>query len=421
MIYPRPSACATIHATFVGMSVGDEVVRKIGRLTALSVARLHEPGLYADGGGLYLQVVNADARSWIFRFMLNRRARSMGLGSLNTITLAEARVRAIECRKLCLDGIDPIERRAQVRVGQRLEAARAITFEVCAEFYIEAHKAGWRNERHVRQWRTTLAAYVYPVIGAIPVQHVDVGLVMQAIEPIWMTKTETASRIRGRIEAVLDWAAARGYRQGENPARWRGHLQNLLPRRSKVRRVAHHAALPYQDIRNFMSALQEQAGTAALALQFTILTATRTGEVTGARWEEINDAERFWTIPAARMKADREHRVPLPDAAMLLLDHMKLMGSPFVFPGLRRALPLSKTAMLKVVERMGRTDLTVHGFRSTFRDWAAETTSFPSEVVEMALAHAVSDRVEAAYRRGDLFQKRRELMDAWANACMPSR
>ena len=414
MICQRSPEAAIIRAPFVGTNVGGEVVRKVGRLSALAVSRLREPGMYADGGGLYLQVTNADSRSWIYRFMLNGRARSMGLGPLHTITLAEARSRAMECRKLCLDGFDPIEHREHGRAQTRLDAARAITFDACADAYIDAHKAGWGNDRHVEQWRTTLTAYVSPVFGSVPVQAVDVSLVMQAIEPIWSTKTETASRVRGRIEAILDWAATRGHRQGENPARWRGHLQNLLPRRSRVRRVAHHAALPYRDVPAFVASLDGQAGTAALALQFTILTAARTGETTGARWSEIDEASKSWTVPTERMKGGREHRVPLSDAAMAVLDRMRPARSDYVFPGLRRSSPLSGTAMLKVVVRMGRTDLTVHGFRSTFRDWASETTHFPSEVVEMALAHAIESKVEAAYRRGDLFGKRRELMVAWA-------
>lgn len=389
-----------------------------GQLSALVVSRTREPGLYADGGGLYLQVTHADARSWIFRFMLNGRARSMGLGSLHTLTLAEARNKATECRKLCLDGIDPIEARQRVRSAAQLDAAKAMTFDACAEAYIEAHKKGWRNEKHVDQWRNTLATYASPVFGALPVQAVDTGLVMRVIEPIWGHKTETATRVRGRIESVLDWAATRGYRQGENPARWRGHLQNLLPKRSKVQRVEHHAVLPFVQISEFIASLRQQNGTSPLALEFTILTAARTGEVIGATWDEIDLAERAWTVPAERMKGGREHRVPLCAQALRILERFRALDDKYVFPGGKRGRPLSNMAMLELLKRMGRPDLTVHGFRSTFRDWAAETTHFPNEMVEMALAHIIENKVEAAYRRGDLFQKRRELMDAWAGFAM---
>lgn len=388
--------------------------RAPGQLSALKVSRTRDPGLYADGGGLYLQVTNAEARSWIFRFMLNGRARSMGLGSLHTLTLAEAREKATECRKLCLDGIDPIEAREKARATARLDAANTITFDACSEAYIEAHRMGWRNAKHANQWRNTLATYASPVFGALPVQAVDTGLVMRVIEPIWGGKTETATRVRGRIESVLDWAATRGYRQGENPARWRGHLQNLLPKRSKVKRVEHHAALPFREISEFVGRLRAQSGTSPLALEFTILTAARTGEVIGATWDEIDLAERTWTVPAGRMKGGREHRVPLCDRAVEILEGFKVLGDRHVFPGGKRGRSLSNMAMLELLKRMNRPDLTVHGFRSTFRDWAAETTHFPNEMVEMALAHIIENRVEAAYRRGDLFQKRCELMDAWA-------
>lgn len=391
--------------------------RAPGQLSALKVSRTREPGLYADGGGLYLQVTNAEARSWIFRFMLNGRARSMGLGSLHTLTLAEARSKATQCRKLCLDGIDPIEAREKTRAAARLDAANTITFDACSEAYIEAHRKGWRNEKHADQWHNTLATYASPVFGALPVQAVDTGLVMRVIEPIWGEKTETATRVRGRIESVLDWAATRGYRQGENPARWRGHLQNLLPKRSKVQRVEHHAALPFREIGEFVGQLRAQSGTSPLALEFTILTAARTGEVIGATWDEIDLAERTWAVPADRMKGGREHRVPLSDRAVEILEGFRVLGDRYVFPGGKRGRPLSNMAMLELLKRMDRPDLTVHGFRSTFRDWAAETTHFPNEMVEMALAHIIENRVEAAYRRGDLFQKRRELMDTWAVYC----
>jgi integrase len=388
------------------------------KLTALKVARARTPGMFGDGRGLWLRVIASGARSWIYRFMLAGRAREMGLGSLADVSLAEARELAREARALVRQGVDPIAKRQAARSQLRLDAAKAMTFQECAERYIASHEAGWRNSKHAAQWPSTLQAYAYPVFGSLPVQSIDVGLVMKALEPIWQVKPETASRVRGRIESVLDWATARGYRSGENPARWRGHLENLLPKKSKVRRVKHHAALPYVDLAAFIATLRRQKGAAARALEFAILTAARTEEVLGAPWPEIDLEARLWTIPAERMKADKEHRVPLSGAAIAVLEGMQeIRSGDFVFPGARARRPLSNMAFLMLLRRMGRGDLTAHGFRSTFSDWCSECTSFPAEVREMALAHAVGDKVEAAYRRGDLFQKRRQLMDAWARFC----
>jgi integrase len=351
--------------------------------------------------------------------MAGRKSHDMGLGSLSLVGLREARERSLQQRRsLRLDGIDPIEKRRAARQAAMIEAASAMTFKDCAEAYIAAHKAGWKNPKHAAQWPSTLGTYVYPIFGALPVQAVDVGLVTKAIEPIWAKKPETASRVRGRIESVLDWAKARGYRQGENPARWKGHLDHLLPARRKVAVVEHHAALPYAELPAFMADLCQREGTAARALEFAILTAARTGEVLGARWSEIDLEARLWTVPAGRMKAAREHRVPLSQAAISLLGQLEQQGD-LVFPGQRRGRPLSDMALLMLLRRMERGDLTAHGFRSTFSDWAAEQTNTPSEVREMALAHTVSDKVEAAYRRGDLFDKRRELAEAWAQYCFP--
>jgi integrase len=374
--------------------------------------------MYNDGGGLYLQVSASGAKSWIFRFMLDGRPREMGLGPVHVVPLAEARKRAAECRRMRLDGIDPIEARGAQRAQKRLEAATAMTFEQCARAYIEAHKAGWRNSKHAAQWPSTLATYAYPVFGGLPVQAVDVGLVMKVLEPIWVEKSETASRLRGRIESILDWATTRGHRQGENPARWRGHLENLLPKKSKVRRVKHHPALPYDEIADFVVELRAQEGVAARALEFLILAAARTGEVIGARWDEVDLEEKIWVVPGERMKAGREHRVPLSAAAVAVLEQMnEIREGESVFPGGKKRMPLSNMAMLALLKRMNRRNLTGHGFRSSFRDWAAELTNFPHEVAEMALAHTVGDKVEAAYRRGDLFQKRRQLMEAWSRFC----
>ncbi|HEV7370819.1 tyrosine-type recombinase/integrase [Arenibaculum sp.] len=394
------------------------MARQIGRLSALAVAKAKAKGMYPDGGGLYLQVTESGAKSWIYRFTLDGRAREMGLGPVHTIALAEARDRATACRKMRLEGIDPIEARKKERADERLLAASATTFDHAAERYVNAHRAGWRNAKHADQFRNTLKAYVTPVFGALPVQAVTVDLVLKALEPIWYTKTETATRVRQRIEAVLDWATSRDLRRGDNPARWKGHLENLLPRRAKVRRVQHHAALPYDELPAFMARLRAQEGVATSALEFVILTATRTSETIGATWDEIDLGKAVWTIPSTRIKAGREHRVPLSGAAMSILRRMlDLREGEHVFPGGKARKPLSNMAMAKVLERMGRDDVTVHGFRSTFRDWAAERTNFPREVAEMALAYVVSDKVEAAYRRGDLFDKRRELMEAWSVSC----
>jgi integrase len=394
------------------------MTQKIYRLSAVKVANSKRPGMYADGGGLYLQVGSNESRSWIFRFKANGRTRDMGLGSLATVSLAEARELAAECRRVRLIGMDPIESRKAERASAQLSAARSTLFDQCRDAFVDAHKSSWRNAKHRAQWTSSLETYVTPVFGSLPIQSVDVALIMKVLEPIWSTKPETASRIRGRIERVLDWAKVRGFWQGENPARWRGHLDALLPARGKVRKVRHHAALPYDEVGAFMAELRVRQGIAARALEFAILTSARTNEVLGARWDEMDLDGKAWIVPPRRMKAEREHRVPLSGAALAVLKQMQaLRHNDFVFPGDRPARPLSNMSMLMMLRRMDRTDLTAHGFRSTFRDWVAERTNFPREVAEAALAHVVGDRTEAAYRRGDLFEKRRRLMDAWAAHC----
>lgn len=389
------------------------------KLTVLKVLRARTPGLLNDGKGLSLRIAGGGTKSWVFRFMLAGRPREMGLGSVADVTLAEARDLARDARRLCKQGVDPIEARRAQRAAQGVERAKTMTFQECATAYISAHRAGWKNKKHASQWQQTLDDYVYPVLGSLPVLAIDTALVMKAIEPIWTKKPETASRVRGRIEAILDWAAACGHRRGENPARWKGHLENLLPKKSKVRRVERHAALPYPEIGYFMEGLRRLGGISARALEFTILTATRTGEVLGATWAELGDlAEKTWTISAERMKGDREHRVPLSERALEILGEMQLVRQGnLVFPGNKAGRTLSHGAMLRVLDTMSRDDLTVHGFRSSFRDWAAECTNFTSEVCEAALAHAVKNKAEAGYRRGDLFEKRRRLMAAWATHC----
>jgi integrase len=381
-------------------------------------------GMHADGGGLYLQVTEGRSRtlnrSWIFRFATgDGRERKMGLGSASDLDLAGAREKAAECRRLRLEGVDPIADRDARRAARQVDAAKVITFQKAAESYIASHRAGWQNVKHAGQWKTTLATFAFPVFGKLPIADVDTGLIMQAIEPIWATRPETASRVRGRIEAVLDWAKARGHRTGENPARWRGHLDHLLPKKAKVRKVKHHAALPYAEIGAFMAELRAQEGIVARALEFTILTAARTGEVLGARWGEFDFEARTWTIPADRMKAGKDHRVPLSDRAMAIVEAMSAVRTGnLVFPGYHPERPLSAGVLLvHLTTTIGR-DLTVHGFRSTFRDWASECTSFSREVCEMSLAHAIGNKVEAAYRRGDLFEQRGRLMELWEIACV---
>jgi integrase len=414
------------------------MARGINKLSAVSLTKL-PPGMHGDGGGLWLQVTPG-GRSWIFRYTFNGHAREMGLGSFNTFSLADAREEARKCRKLLagslpdVQPVDPIEHRRKMLAEARVEAAKALTFKTCAERCIAAHKAGWRNEKHAAQWPATLEAYVYPLFGALPVQAADVGLVMKAIEPIWLTKPETASRVRGRIESVLDYATARGWRRGENPARWRGHLDQVLSRPSTAKRVAreasgrgeHHPAMPFDKLPAFVAELRTREALSARSLDFTILTAMRTETVLGAKWPEIDRAQRMWTIPAGRpgLKRPGDYRVPLSDAALAVLDAVgwpesgKPSGKGYIFPGAKPGRPLSNMAMLKLLQkRMGYPQFTVHGFRSTFSDWAAERTNFPREVVEMALAHTVADKVEKAYRRGDLFEKRRELMRAWEAYC----
>lgn len=391
------------------------MARTINRLTTKKIQNTKKPGYYGDGGGLYLQVSATGSKSWIYRYMLNRRAREMGLGSINALTLAEAREQARENRKLLLEKIDPIE----ARNAAQAEIMGSLTFNECATKYIEAHRAGWKNEKHAQQWENTLNTYASPVFGKLPVQRVDTALVMKALEPIWTEKPETANRVRGRVELVLDWATVRKYRAGENPARWRGHLDKLLPKRSKVAAVKHHPALPYDEMSDFMKALRKRDGVAPKALEYVILTVCRVSEAVMMQWLEIDFKARTWTIPGERTKSKRPHRVPLTDDALAILETMKAQKqNDYVFPGWKIGKPLTGAACLKLLQQdMSYPDLTVHGFRSTFRDWAAECTNYPRELAEAALAHVLSDKTEAAYQRGDLLQRRAHMMDAWAKYC----
>ena len=342
----------------------------------------------------------------------------MGLGPLHTVDLKLACRKAQVARLQLLDGIDPLEARQAERAERALKSAKAVTFKEAAEQYFDQHERKWKNAKHRAQFLSTLESYVFPALGKLSIAAIDTGLVLKVIEPIWQDKTETANRVRGRIESVLDWATVRGYRTGDNPARWKGHLAEVLPARASIQKVEHHAALPFTEVSAFMAELRMREGIAARALEFTVLCASRTGETIGAQWDEIDLKAKTWTVPADRIKGGREHRVPLSDAALNILKELPTEKSNrFVFIGPKAGGGLSNMGMASVLGRMGRKSITVHGFRSTFRDWAAETTSYPNFVVEMALAHTVGDAVEAAYRRGDLIAKRARLMADWAKYC----
>ena len=387
--------------------------------SARSVETVNEVGYHRCDRGLYLQVAGSGTKSWLFRYKspVTAKQREMGLGSLNLVPLAAARDIAVECRRQVLSGLDPLEERGRVKRVRQLEQARSITFQEAAEQCIASKKPEWKNAKHAQQWSNTLNAYAFPVFGTLSVSDLDTDLVLKAIEPIWISKAETASRVRQRIETVWDWARARKYVEGENPARLRGHLDKILAKTAKVKRVKHHAAVPYKQIANFMAKLRSRKGSSALAMEFMILTAARTGEVRGARWQEIDLATKVWTIPADRMKAGKEHRVPLCDRALQILNSMKSNRNPdeFVFPGWKAGTGLSDGAMLALLRKMDVGPYTPHGFRSTFRDWAAEEAHhFSNETVELALAHTIKNKAEAAYRRGDQLERRRELMAAWS-------
>ncbi len=397
------------------------VTRVLHRLNATKLNDLVDPkkmkrGYHADGGSLYFRISEFKTANWVFRFTMMGVTREMGLGPYPDVTLSQARKIASEKRQLLREGIDPIERRQAVRRAEHDARATAKTFEECAQAFIAAKEAEWKNAKHGSQWRNTLSTYAYPVIGKTPVREVDQKHILEILRPIWTDKTETATRLRGRIENVLDYATASGYRQGDNPARWRGHLDKLLATPSKVKRVEHHAALPYLEVGSFMVELRKQYGIGARALEFAILTAARSGEVRGATWREIDQPSATWTIPAERMKAGKEHRIPLSDDALRLLKSLgSTEGTELIFHNSKGA-ELSDMTLTAVLRRMER-PVTAHGFRSSFRDWAGETTAYPREVIEHALAHQLKDKAEAAYARGTLFDKRRRLMADWGKYC----
>jgi len=387
-------------------------------LGPLQVSRLTAPGFYAVGGvsGLHLRVAPNGSRSWILRATVGRKRRDIGLGGFPSVTLAGARDIARRERDKIREGVDPVAERKAARSALQASVAASITFELAAKRYIESHEAGWRNVKHAQQWRNTLETYAYPKLGRTLVGDVSLPQVLAVLEPIWTTKTETASRLRGRLEQILDWAAVRGYRRGDNPARWKGTLDKLLPKPGKVASSEHHAAIAVADVGAFMKRLRAHEGIGARALEFAILTAARSGEVRGASWAEINLDDAYWTIPGERMKAGKPHRVPLSAPAVRLLRSLpRVRGQELVFPAPRGG-QLSDMTLTQLMRRM-EVDAVPHGFRSTFRDWAGERTNYPREVAEMALAHRVGDATEASYWRGDLFDKRRKMMDEWARFC----
>lgn len=389
--------------------------KKAPELQAIEVKRLDRPGLHAVGGvaGLHLQVLPSGARSWVLRVMVSGKRRDMGLGGYPDVPLAMAREKAREARKAVEKGIDPIAERRAARSALAAARGAEMTFDDAVLEYLRAKSGEWKNAKHAAQWTATLNAYASPVIGKVQVRDVELAHVMRILEPIWSAKTETATRLRGRIENVLDWATVRGYRKGENPARWRGHLDKLLAKPRKLAKVKHHAALPVESVGAFVRDLRLREGVAARALEVLILTAARSGEVRGMRWSEIDMQARIWIVPAERMKGGKEHRVPLNDRVLDILEAQpQIDGSDLVFPAPRGG-QLSDMSLSSVCRRM-KVDAVPHGFRSTFRDWCSEHTNYPREVAEMALAHTITNAVEAAYRRGDLFAKRRRLMDEWA-------
>jgi integrase len=388
----------------------------MNRLSAVAVQKLTAKGMHADGGGLYLRVTATGTKSWMFRFVRGGRMRDMGLGTFPGISLATARSLAGDCRAMLARGMDPIAERKTKMLAAH-SAPTAVTFDEAVKRYLAAHESGWKNPKHRTQWDNSLTTYASPVFGKRDVAAITTDDILKVLEPIWKAKPETASRVRGRVENILDWAKVRGLRDGANPAMWRGHLAHLLPARNKTRTVKHFPAMPWRDVPAFMTELRGNNSLSARALEFIILTCVRTSEAIEAQWSEIDLEARIWVIPKERMKTIREHRVPLSDAAVALLEVLpRVQGNPYLFPGARPRRPLSNMAALELLRGM-RPGFTTHGFRSSFRDWAAEATSFPREIAEAALAHITSSSVERAYQRGDLFEKRAKLMKAWAEFC----
>jgi integrase len=399
--------------------------RELNRLTAVAIrnSKPHEggtgPKLHADGGGLYLQVMPSLSKSWLFRYAFQGKAKAMGLGPLHEVSLAEAREEASRLRKVLKDGLDPQIERLKKAAKQRDSQRR--TFKACAEEFMRKIEGELRNEKHRAQWKTSLERYAYPIIGELPVNDIDVHMIRKILtqDNVWSEKTETISRVRGRIERVLGWATVLGYRSGENPARWRSFLSEVLPSKKAVQKVRHHPAVPYQELPDFFVQLRAQAHSAPrAALEFLTLTAARTGEVIGATWAEIDEQAKIWTIPASRMKAGRIHRVPLSSAALEALQSIKKYAEKgFIFRGMKLGKHISNMSMLQLMRRM-KAEAVPHGMRSCFRDYIAEKTSYPRELAEAALAHVLESKTEAAYQRGDLLERRRVMMDEWAAHCL---
>ena len=381
----------------------------VGTLMPLTARKVQtaKPGRYSDGRGLILLVKKSGARSWVLRYQVNKRRRDMGLGAWPEVTLAKARNLASEARKQILDGKDPIIEKVSLRF---------LNFKDAAEQLIESKRSGWKNEKHAKQWSSTLERYVFPKLAELDISQIGTNEVLSVLKPIWDEKPETASRVRQRIEVIIDYSIAIGVGQGDNPARWRGHLDNLLPNPNKVRMVKHHPALDWRELPEFIHSLSKMSGMASQALLFLILTAARSGEIRKAEWKEIDFANSVWTIPAERMKGSKEHRVPITSAGIDILNQLNSDKNGLIFPSIKSSkTPMSDMTIAAVLKRMNLNEITVHGFRSTFRDWAGETTSFPREVIEAALAHRLKDKAEAAYARGDLFDKRGKLMEKWSS------
>ncbi len=392
--------------------------RSTKKLSALEVNRINEPGRHPLGDRLYLQITESGAKSWIFRYFSNGKSKEMGLGSAKSISLGDIRIKMTEIQKDLANGVDPLKKKVDILKVKSIEEAKQITFDQCATRFIDAHKPSWKHPKHISQWSSSLENYVSPIVGKLSVADIDTTLVIKILEPLWYTKPETASRVRARLERVLSWASVRGYRSIENPARWRGHLDQLLPKRSTIQQVSHFEAMESSKVPGFIQKLRGQKGVSPLALEFLILTATRTNETLGAKWEEFNFEDCYWLIPGERMKTKREHRIPLCPRATQILEIMREYSScDYVFPGVKNGSQLSSMALLNMIRGLGYASETSHGFRSTFADWANENTEFSRETIESSLAHLIKNRVERAYNRSDLFAKRRLLMEAWGNYC----
>jgi integrase len=394
------------------------MAKLVKRLTDLKIKKGIEPASYPDGNGLYLQVRKSGAKDWFYRYQVDGKGRKKGLGSYPTVSLSDARAAAQECHELRDKGVDPIAHYKAVEAERKLSEIKGLTFQECAEAYIDARKAEWKNAKHHYQWHQSLNTYAYPDMGALSVQDIDLDLVLKVLEPIWPNKTETATRVRQRIEVILDWAKVRQYRVGENPARWRGHLDKILPSPNKIKTVVHQAAMDYRVVPGYYQSLGLGNTVSKLALAFLIQTALRSKEVRSAEWDEVDMDAMVWTVPADRMKSNKEHRVPLTAEMCRILELAKVLRhDSFIFPSTKAGQGISDTAVRKQLQDECP-GVTVHGFRSSFRDWCAELTNYPRELAEKALGHVLRDRVEAAYQRGDLLEKRRELMTGWAAYCL---